>query len=106
MADTPRPPRTGRLVRAGLFAATLGVGAGLAAIPVDNWLEQRAEIDAARERRAQLQEELAEIDADIEALIGDDGLTIAARCYGPFVEVGQELYAVPGLEGCVTHPTP
>ena len=106
MADAPRPPRSGRLVRAGLFAATLGVGAGLAAIPVDSWLDQRAEIDAARERRAQLQEELAEIDADIEELIGDDGLTIAARCYGPFVEVGQELYAVPGLEGCVTHPTP
>ncbi|MEZ5243632.1 MAG: hypothetical protein R2707_00930 [Acidimicrobiales bacterium] len=106
MADASRPPRTGRLVRAGLFAATLGVGAGLAAIPVDNWLEQRAEIDGARERRAELEGEIAEIDADIEALIGEDGLTIAARCYGPFVEVGQELYAVPGLDGCVTHPTP
>jgi hypothetical protein len=106
MADAPRPPRAGRLVRAALFAATLGVGVGLAAIPVDNWLDQRAEIDGARERRTELQGELAEIDADIEALIGEDGLAIAARCYGPFVEVGQELYAVPGLDGCVTHPTP
>jgi hypothetical protein len=106
MAESPHTPRAGRLVRAGLFAVTVGVGVGLAAIPVDSWLDQRSEVDAARERRDELRGELAEIDADIEALIGEDGLTIAARCYGPFVEVGQELYAVPGLDGCVTHPTP
>lgn len=106
MAETTRPPRSGRMIRAGLFAVTLAVGVGLAAIPVDNWLDQRAEIDAARERRAQLEAEIAEIDADIESIIGEEGLDIAARCYGPFVEVGEELYAVPGLDGCVTNPTP
>jgi hypothetical protein len=106
MADQPRPPRSGRLVRAGLFAATLGVGVGLAAIPVDNWLDQRAEVDAARERRDVLVGEIAEIDAEIEGIIGEDGLEIAARCYGPYVEVGEEIYSVPGLDGCVTNPTP
>lgn len=106
MAERPRPHRTGRVVRAGLFAATLGVGVGLAAIPVDNWLDQRAEVDSARERREQLVAEIAEIDADIEGIIGEEGLEISARCYGPFVDVGEELYAVPGLDGCVTNPTP
>jgi hypothetical protein len=106
MAEQPTAPRTGRLVRAGLFAATLGVGVGLAAIPVDNWLEQRTDVDAARERRDQLVSEIAEIEADIDELIGEEGLEIAARCYGPFVEVGEELYAVPGLNGCVAAPTP
>lgn len=106
MAERPRSHHTSRIVRAGLFAATLGLGAGLAAIPVDNWLDQRADVDAARVRRDQLVAEIVEIDADIESIIGEEGLQIAARCYGPFVEVGEELYAVPGLDGCVTNPTP
>jgi hypothetical protein len=106
MAEPPRTPRTGRVVRLGLYATTLAVGVGLAAIPVENWLDQRAEVDAARERRAELEAEIARIDADIEGIIGEEGLDIAARCYGPFVEVGEELYAVPGLDGCVTNPTP
>jgi len=106
MAEPSRAPRAGRIVRAGLFAATLAVGVGLAAIPVDNWLDQRAEVDTARERREELVGEIVEIDADIESIIGEEGLEIAARCYGPFVEVGDELYAVPGLNGCVTNPTP
>ncbi len=106
MADAARAPRAGRIVRAGLFAVTLAVGVGLAAIPVENWLDQRAEVDAARVRQEQLVAELADIDGDIEAIIGEEGLEIAARCYGPFVEVGEELYAVPGLNGCVTNPTP
>lgn len=106
MADAPRPPRTGRIVRAGLFAATLGVGAGLAAIPVGNWVDQRGELNDARERRLELENEIAEIRADIEGIVGDHGLEIAARCYGPYVEVGEEVYAVPGLDGCVTNRDP
>ena len=106
MAEQARAPRTGRVVRAGLFAATIGVGIGLAAIPVDNWLDQRVDVDTARERRAALVDEIADLDADIEEIIGKEGLHIAARCFGPFVEVGEELYAVPGLNGCVTNPTP
>jgi hypothetical protein len=94
MAAAPRAPRSGHVVRAGLAALTLAVGIGLAAIPVGNWLDQRSELDTARERRAALQAEIAEIEADIEGIVGDDGLEIAARCYGPFVEVGEELYAV------------
>lgn len=94
------------MARALLAMVTLGVGVALAAIPVGNWLEQREELDGARERRAALETEIADIRADIEGIIGDDGLEIAARCYGPFVEVGEELYAVPGLDGCVTNPAP
>ena len=66
----------------------------------------RAEVDAARERRDELRAELLEIDAEIDGIIGQEGLEIAARCYGPFVDVGEELYAVPGLDGCVTNPSP
>lgn len=92
---------THRIVRVVLVAATLGVGVALAAIPVDNWMDQRAERDDARMRRAELEADIAQIEADIERVVGDEGLEIAARCYGPFVDVGEEVYAIPGLQGCV-----
>lgn len=101
----PVAARRSRLVPAVLTIATLAVGVGLAAIPVGNWMEQRDELDSSRERRAELEAEILEIEADIENLVGEEGLEIAARCYGPYVEVGEEVYAVPGLNGCVTHPT-
>jgi cell division protein FtsB len=106
MADTTRPARSGRVARAVLVTATLGVGVGLAAIPVGNWADQREELDRARDRRTELQAEIAEIEADIAGIVSDEGLEIAARCYGMFVEVGEELYQVSGLDGCVTDPTP
>ena len=101
---TRRAPhvRVNRIVRAALVAATLAVGVGLAAFPVGNWMEQREELEDARLRRAGLEAEIAEIHADIEAVVGDEGLELAARCYGPFVDVGEEVYAIPGLRGCVT----
>ncbi|MEM7141807.1 MAG: hypothetical protein AAF548_12330 [Actinomycetota bacterium] len=106
MADAALAPRSGRIVRAALAAVTLSVGVGLAAIPVGNWFDQRSELDDARERRAALQAEIGEIDGDIEDLLGEEGIDTAARCRSFFVEPGEELYAIPGLEGCVTDPTP
>jgi cell division protein FtsB len=93
-------------VRAGLAAVTLSVGVGLAAIPVGNWMDQREELDEARERAEELQDEIDGIEDDIEGLTGEEGLEVAARCHGLLVEVGEEVYAVPGLNGCVTNPTP
>ena len=104
-AASAAPTRRSRLIPALLTVVTLGVGVGLAAIPIGNWMEQRDELDTSRERRTELRAEIAEIEADIENLVGEEGLEIAARCYGPYVEVGEEVYAVPGLNGCVTHPT-
>ena len=101
MTVGPRRLRPSRIVRAGLFLATLGLGVGLAAIPVGTWMEQRDELDDARRRAAELEAEIAEIQAEIDWVVGEDGFKIAARCYGPYVEPGTEVYAVPGLQGCV-----
>jgi hypothetical protein len=106
MAETERAPRSGKIVRALLVAATLGVGVGLAAIPVGNWADQRDDLDDARVRRTELEAEIAEIEADIEGIVGEEGIETASRCYGFFVEVGEELYSIAGVEGCVTNPTP
>lgn len=90
-----------RVVRAGLVVVTLAVGGALAAIPVGNWMDQREELDDTRQRKAELQAEIDGIEADIERVVGDEGLELAARCYGPYVDVGEEVYAIPGLQGCV-----
>ena len=105
MAESPSP-RSGRLARAALAAATLGVGVGLAAIPVGNWYDQRGDLDDARNRRAALQSEIEDIESDIDGILGEEGLDVAARCRSFYVEPGEELYAIPGLEGCVTDQTP
>jgi hypothetical protein len=101
-----RPPRSGRVLRTCLVVVTLGLGVGLAANGVGTWVEQRGELDEVRERRAALEEEIAHIELEIESITGPSGLRIAARCYGAYVEVGEELYANPGLEGCVTRSQP
>ena len=101
-----RAPRSGRAVRVVLFAVTLAVGVGLAAIPVGTWMDQRDELDDARRRQAELQTEIAEINADIEQIVGEDGLEEAALCYGQYVEPGVEVYGIPGLQGCVTDGGP
>lgn len=98
-----RPP-AGRVVRALLVVVTLGVGVGLAAIPVGTWMDQREELDDARQRQAELQREIDQINADIERIVGEEGLEEAALCYGQYVEPGLEVYGIPGLQGCVTDP--
>jgi len=105
VTDTPAL-RSGRIVRAALAAVTLSVGVGLAAIPVGNWFDQRDELGEANTRRDALQAEIDRIESDIEGILGEDGLDVAARCRSFYVEPGEELYAIPGLEGCVTDPTP
>jgi hypothetical protein len=104
MANAPN--RRGRGVRAALAVVTLGLGVGLAANGVGTWFEQRKELDEAHERRDALEEEIARIEREIDGILGPTGLRISARCYGPYVEVGEEVYANPGLDGCVTDPQP
>ena len=73
--------------------------ASICAMTAAQWREQR-------ERRDELQTEVVGIEDNIEGLLGAEGLEVAARCHGLLVEVGEEVYAVPGLNGCVTNPTP
>ncbi len=68
---------------------------------VRGYLEQRSELASVKDERAALKAEIAEINADIQGIIDDEGLRNEARCYGPFVEPGEEVYSVPGLKGCV-----
>ncbi len=68
---------------------------------VSSYMDQRSELESVKAERAALQAEIDEINADIEGITDDEGLRIEARCYGPYVEPGEEVYSIPGLRGCV-----
>ena len=106
MVDITPALRSGRLIQALLFAVTLSIGVGLAALPVATWNAQRTDLDEARERRDGLRSNIDAIERDISGIIGEEGLEVAARCRNFLVEPGEELYAIPGLQGCVTKLMP
>ena len=68
---------------------------------VSSYMEQRSELSSVKEERDALQAEIDEINADIEGFTDHEGLRIEARCYGPYVAPGEEVYSIPGLNGCV-----
>ncbi len=103
----PEPARRiapGLVFRVGAIAATLGVGAGLAAIPVGNWLDQKAELDQAELERSVLQAEISAIESQIDLNSGEEGILERGRCFGFWVQPGAETYTIPGVDGCVSQP--
>ena len=85
-----------------LLVAAFVLLAGVLVEPsFSSYLEQRSELESVKQERSALEAEIAEINADIKGIIDDEGLRHEARCYGPFVEPGEEVYSVPGLRGCV-----
>jgi len=104
MTSNEHHPRTGVVVRTILFAATLAVGVGLASFPVSTWFEQRSELRDAKAQRVELVQQISGINTEIDQRVGPDGVAKAAKCFGPYVEPGSEVYSVPGVEGCVSLP--
>ena len=85
-----------------LLVVAFALLAGVLVQPsVSSYMEQRRELESVKAEHEALQAEIDEINADIEGFIDDEGLRNEARCYGPFVEPGEEVYSVPGLKGCV-----
>lgn len=68
---------------------------------VSRSMEQRSELASVKAERDALQAEIDEINADIEGITDEEGLRIEARCFGPYVAPGEEVYSIPGLKGCV-----
>ncbi len=98
--------RSGLVVRGGLIAATIAVGAGLAAFPVGDWRDQQEELDTSRTRQAELEAEIGQIREEIDAVSGPDGIEERGMCFGPYVVPGVETYSVPGVNGCTGRDQP
>ena len=100
------PFRSGPVIRGVLIVGTFVFCAAIAAFPLRTWYAQRSELHDARARHAELVAEIEASDARIAAKVDTDGIRRDAKCFGHYVEPGQELYTVPGVGGCVPAAAP
>ncbi len=91
-----------RLLLAGLVVAMAVAAALLGASSVRTWMDQNAQQREAESLGAELDARIAILEGEISRRTSDDGVRREALCFGPYVEPGTEVYAVMGLEGCVT----
>ncbi len=94
-----------RLLLVGLAAAMVAAALLLGASSVRTWLDQNAQQQEAESLGADLEARIAALEGEVARRTSDDGVRREALCFGPYVEPGTEVYAVMGLEGCVTQPS-
>lgn len=93
-----------RLTLVGLGLATLVAAVVFGASSVQTWMDQNAQLEEAEEAAAELNGQILELNDDIARRTTSDGVRREALCYGPYVAPGTEVYAVMGLQGCVSPP--
>ena len=93
-----------RLLMAGLVVATLVAALVFGASSVRTWMDQNVQVAEAEQVAEVLEGRIAELEAEVARRRSDDGVRREALCFGPYVEPGTEVYAVIGLQGCVTQP--
>ena len=101
-AEPARRFRSGRIVRVLMIGATLALAAVLGTSSVRTWMTQRDQVSDARREASELDARIASLEAEIATRTSDQGARIEALCFGPYVEVGVEVYSVPGVDGCVS----
>lgn len=87
-----------------LVVATIVAIGAVFSFPVRTWLDQRAELAEQEAERDALEARIARLEAEITARSTPDAVLLRARCLGPYVEPGEEVYAVAGVSGCVAAP--
>ena len=99
-----RSYRWPRLLPIGVFVAQMATASLLGTSSVRTWTDQNAQREEAEALAAELDARIDELESEIERRTSGDGVKREALCFGPFVEPGTEVYAVMGLEGCVSPP--
>ena len=94
-----------RLLLAGLGVAMAVAAVLLGASSVRTWMDQNAQQREAESLGVELDARISVLEGEIARRTSDDGVRREALCFGPYVEPGTEVYAVMGLEGCVTQPS-
>ena len=93
-----------RLLLVALVAGTLAAVVVFGASSVRTWVDQNAQQELAETLAANLDSQIAELEGEIARRTSSDGVQREALCFGPYVEPGTEVYAVMGLQGCVSQP--
>ena len=91
-----------RLLLAGLVVAMAVAAVLLGASSVRTWMNQNVQQREAESLGAELDARIAVLEGEVSRRTSDDGVRREALCFGPYVAPGTEVYAVMGLEGCVT----
>jgi len=90
----------GLLVVLGLLA-----GGGLLTVrQFEVWTDQNEQRAAAARLARDLDAEIASWEGEIARRSTTEAVREAALCFGPYVDPGTEVYAVPGLTGCLAQP--
>lgn len=93
-----------RLLLVGLVAAMVAAALLLGASSMRTWMDQNVQQREAESLATELDARIAELEGEVDRRTSDDGVRREALCFGPYVEPGTEVYAVMGLEGCVSQP--
>ncbi len=93
-----------RLLLMGLGVAMVAAALLLGASSVRTWMDQNAQQAEAESLAVEIDGRIAALEAEVARRTSDDGVRREALCFGPYVEPGTEIYAVMGLEGCVSQP--
>lgn len=93
-----------RLLSMGLAVAMVAAALLLGASSVSTWMEQNAQQAEAESLATELDSRISALTDEIARRTTDDGVRQEALCFGPYVDPGTEVYAVMGLEGCVSQP--
>ena len=94
-----------RSLLAVLVVAMVAAAALLGASSVRTFMDQQAQQREAESVGAELDVWIDVLEGEVARRTSDDGVRREALCFGPYVEPGTEVYAVMGLEGCVTQLT-
>ncbi len=84
---------------AAVVALALSVLAGLAVLPTRTWMSQRQDMAEARADLARIEDEVAELSAQLEQLRTDDEIERMARQHFDLVYPGEESYRIVPPEG-------
>ncbi|MDE0162469.1 MAG: hypothetical protein OXL98_12120 [Acidimicrobiaceae bacterium] len=93
-----------RLLLMVVMVATAAAALLLGASSMRTWMDQNAQQREAESVATDLDARIAELEDEVARRTSDDGVRRQALCFGPYVEPGTEVYAVMGLEGCVSPP--
>ena len=85
-----------------LALATVGTIVTFGASSVRTRIEQGSQTGQAERRAAELDAYIAELEGNIDLRSSEAGVRQEALCFGPYVEPGTEVYAVVGVQGCVS----
>lgn len=95
-----------RLLLMGLGLAMVAAALTLGASSVRTWMDQNAQRAEAEALAEELDARISDLRGEVARRTSIDGIRREALCFGPYVEPGTEIYAVMGLQGCVTQHLP